>query len=249
MADSATPPDTLEVFYSYAHEDEPLLGELRKHLGILKRQGVIHDWHDRKITAGTEWKGQIDHHLTTAGVILLLVSADFIASDYCYDIEMTRALERHVQGEARVIPVILRPVDGWQSTPFGKLQALPRDGEPVTTWGNRDEAFADVARGIREAAKSLAAGTPGSSAPTRPPADLPTPPPGRPPAVDRASLVRTLSRLSPSDFAVLVTLIEGAATHVSRLGTVPEQAAELVRWAESPTGPALEAIREALENF
>ena len=100
-----------------------------KHLGILKRQGVIRDWHDRKITAGTEWKGQIDHHLDTAGVILLLVSADFIASDYCYDVEMKRALERHDTGEARVIPVILRPVDGWQAAPFGKLQAAPTDGQ------------------------------------------------------------------------------------------------------------------------
>jgi len=249
MAASPTPPDTLEVFYSYAHEDEPLLGELRKHLGILKRQGVIRDWHDRKITAGTEWKGQIDHHLTTAGVILLLVSADFIASDYCYDIEMTRALERHKQREARVIPVILRPVDDWQSAPFGKLQALPRDGKPVTTWGNRDEAFADVARGIREAAQSLAAGAPNHSAPA-PPAEVLTPPPtARPRAVDRAALVRTVSGLSPGDMALLVTLVDGAASHVSRHGTVREQASELIGWAESSTGPGLVAVQEALDSF
>src|SRR4051812_1765195 len=109
MAASSIPPGPVEVFFSYAHgDDEPLLGELRKHLGILKRFGVIRDWHDRKITAGTEWKGQIDHHLDTAGVILLLVSADFVNSDYCWDIEMTRALERHDAGQARVIPVILR---------------------------------------------------------------------------------------------------------------------------------------------
>jgi hypothetical protein len=95
-------------------------------------RGVIHDWHDRKITAGSEWKGQIDQHLNTAGVILLLVSADFVNSDYCYDIEMKRALERHDKGEARVIPVILRPVGSWQDALFGKLQALPKDGKPVT---------------------------------------------------------------------------------------------------------------------
>ena len=84
MAASSTPPDPTEVFFSYAHEDEPLLGELLKHLGILKRLGVIRGWHDRKITAGTEWKGQIDEHLDAAGVILLLVSADFMHSDYRY---------------------------------------------------------------------------------------------------------------------------------------------------------------------
>ncbi len=124
---------------------------MQKHLSILKRQGVIREWYDREITAGTEWKGQLDQHLNAAGVILLLVSAAFLASDYCYDVEMRRALERHDQGEARVIPVILRMVDGWQLAPFGKIQSLPTDGKPVTSWKIRDEAFADVARGIRNA--------------------------------------------------------------------------------------------------
>jgi TIR domain len=155
MATSPVPTDPTEVFFSYAHEDEPLLGELRKHLGILKRLGVIHDWHDRKITAGTEWKGHIDHHLDTAGVILLLVSADFIVSDYCWDVELKRALERHDRGEARVIPVILRHVDNWYAAPFGKLQAVPTDGRPVTDWPNQDEAFADIAGHIRKAVDDL----------------------------------------------------------------------------------------------
>ena len=150
-----TPPASIEVFYSYAHEDEELVKELRKHLSILKRQGVVRDWYDREITAGTDWKGQLDQHLNSAGVILLLVSADFLASKYCYDVEMRRALERHDQGKARVIPVLLRMVDGWQGAPFGKLQSLPTDGKPVTSWKIRDEAFADVARGIRNAIGQL----------------------------------------------------------------------------------------------
>jgi hypothetical protein len=118
---------------------------------------VIREWYDREITAGTDWKGQLDQHLNSAGVILLLVSAAFLASDYCYDVEMTRALERHDQGEARVIPVLLRKVDGWQGAPFGKIQSLPTDGKPVTSWNDRDEAFADVARGIRQAVSQLGA--------------------------------------------------------------------------------------------
>ena len=152
---SSTPLSTVEVFYSYAHKDEQLLGELINHLTILKRQRVIRDWHDRKITAGTEWKGQIDHHLNSARVILLLVSSDFIASDYCYDIELRTALERHERGEARVIPVILRPVDNWQAAPFGKLQAAPTNGRPVTQWPNPDEAFANVAGHIRNAVEEI----------------------------------------------------------------------------------------------
>ncbi|QDV53066.1 toll/interleukin-1 receptor domain-containing protein [Gimesia fumaroli] len=140
---------TAELFFSYSHQDESLRDELEKHLSLLKRSGTISSWHDRRISAGSEWAGQIDESLESADVILLLVSADFVASDYCYDIEMNRALERHSEGTARVIPVVLRPVD-WHSAPFAKLQALPRDAKPITEWPNRDSAFQDVARGIRE---------------------------------------------------------------------------------------------------
>ena len=125
MAASPSPSGSFELFYSYAHEDEPLLGDLIKHLGILKRQGAIREWHDRKITAGSEWKGRIDRHLDTAGVILLLVSADFIASDYCYDIELKRALER----PTRERPVSSRSSYGRSMAgrphPLGNLR-LPR---------------------------------------------------------------------------------------------------------------------------
>src|SRR5436305_4277574 len=157
MAASSTPIAPTEVFFSYAHEDEPFLGELLKHLDILKRLGVIRDWHDRKITAGTEWNEQIERYLNSAGVILLLVSADFISSDYAWGIEVSRAMERHEAGAARVIPVILRPTHGWQGegTPFGKLLAAPTDGKAVTLWANRDEAFADVAGHIRKAVEEL----------------------------------------------------------------------------------------------
>jgi hypothetical protein len=151
---SAQPSQVLEVFFSYAHEDEALRDVLVKHLSLLKRQGVIRDWHDRQITAGTEWAGAIDAHLQSAQIILMLVSADFMASDYCYDVEMQRAMERHEAREARVIPVILRPVD-WQGAPFGKLQALPTDGKPITNWPNQDAAFVNVARGIRAVAQEL----------------------------------------------------------------------------------------------
>ena len=145
----------IEVFFSYAHEDEQLRDKLAKQLKILERQGVITAWYDRDISAGTQWANQIDQHLETAKVILLLISDDFVASDYCYDTEMTRAMERHGKGAACVIPVILRQVDNWQSAPFGKLQALPRDAKPVTSWDNLDEAFADVARGIRKIVEQL----------------------------------------------------------------------------------------------
>jgi hypothetical protein len=103
----------IEIFYSYAHEDEKQRKELDKHLYNMRRQGLIAEWYDRDISAGMEWEHEIDIHLNTAQIILLLISPDFMASDYCYSIEMQRAMERHEAGEARVIPIILKHVD-WQ---------------------------------------------------------------------------------------------------------------------------------------
>lgn len=144
----------IRLFFSYSHKDEALRDELETHLALLKREGLLQSWHDRRIGAGTEWEGEIDKNLEEAEVIILLVSADFLASDYCYDKEMKRALERHDAGEARVIPVILRKTD-WQSAPFAKLQALPKDARPITLWQDRDEAWTDVTLGIRRVVEAL----------------------------------------------------------------------------------------------
>ena len=116
-------------------------------------------WQDRDIGAGTEWAKEIDKRLNEAQIILLLVSPDFLASDYCYQTEMTKAIERHEQREAKVIPVILRPSD-WKSSPLGKLQTLPKDGKPINSsgWHNQDEALYDVSIGIKNAVKELEIG-------------------------------------------------------------------------------------------
>ncbi|MET0063033.1 MAG: toll/interleukin-1 receptor domain-containing protein [Candidatus Thiodiazotropha endolucinida] len=142
------------VFMSYSHTDEALRDELEKHLAGLRRQGVISTWHDRRIGPGEELHGQISAQLDTADIILLLVSADFLASDYCYDVEMKRAMERHEQGNARVIPVILRPCH-WQGAPFSKLMAVPTDAKPVVKHASLDDGFLEVARAIRQAIESL----------------------------------------------------------------------------------------------
>jgi hypothetical protein len=147
-------PPEIKLFCSYSHRDEALRDELAKHLKLFERQGLVRSWHDRKIGAGDLWQEAIDRGLREADIILLLISADFLASDYCFDIEMKKALDRHAAGEALVIPVILRPVD-WRATPFGKLQALPADGRPVTTFENLDIALEQVAQGIRRAIEGL----------------------------------------------------------------------------------------------
>ena len=140
----------VSVFYSYAHEDELLQEQLQKHLIMLRRQGLISEWHDREIIAGAEWAKEIDAQLETASVILLLVSSAFLASDYCFDIEMQRALERHARKDTCVIPIILRPCE-WQEAPFAHIQILPSNGVPVTEWSNPDAAFLNIVGGLRRA--------------------------------------------------------------------------------------------------
>lgn len=152
-----------KVFFSYCHADEPLRDQLEIQLAMLKRQGVIETWHDRRIGAGQEIDSSIDEHINSDEIILLLVSPDFIASNYCYDIEMKRAMERHDAKEAIVIPVILRSCD-WHHAPFGKILGTPRDGKPITLWPDRDEAFLQVAKEVRKAAERWV-----SSHPANPP--------------------------------------------------------------------------------
>lgn len=150
----------IKIFFCYAHEDEPLLNKLKTHLKPLQRQGIIDVWYDRDISAGTEWEREISEQLNSAQIILLLVSPDFMDSDYCYSVEMKRSMERHEGKDACVIPIILRPVY-WQKAPFGRLQALPTDGKPIesSNWHNLDEAFFSVAEGIREVVDKLETAT------------------------------------------------------------------------------------------
>lgn len=138
------------VFISYSHKDEGLRDELEVQLSMLKRQGLIDTWHDRRMLAGDQLDWTISKELDEADIVLLLVSPDFLASDYCYKIEKARALKRHQQGTARLISVILRPCD-WTHTDLAQYLVTPTDGRAVTQWPNRDEAFLDVVTSIRGA--------------------------------------------------------------------------------------------------
>src|SRR5260370_18714951 len=147
----STPVQPIKVFYSYAHEDERLRRELDAALAVPRRNGVIQDWSDRSILPGGNWKEEIDDKLASADLILLLISSAFVQSEYCWGIELQAAMARHQAGQARVVPVLLRPVY-WKGAPFAKLQALPPDGKPVTEWEPRDRAWAIVAEAIDDLA-------------------------------------------------------------------------------------------------
>lgn len=143
----------IEVFFCYSQEDEYLLNELESQLSLLKRQGLIRVWSAREIGPGGELERELEQHLNTARVILLLISPNFIA-DYSCENQVKRAMERYQEENTLVIPVILRPCD-WKNAPFSKLKPLPTNRKPVTSWTNRDEAFLDVAQGIRTAIERL----------------------------------------------------------------------------------------------
>jgi hypothetical protein len=142
------------LFYSYAHEDGGLREELAKHLKVLERNQVIESWYDNMIAPGTNWSDAVSQELEKADIVVLLISSDFLDSDYCYTIEMKRALERHEAGTMSVVPIIVRSAL-WEESPLAKLKALPKDGRPVTLWDDRDEAWTDVARGIRGIAHAI----------------------------------------------------------------------------------------------
>jgi tetratricopeptide (TPR) repeat protein len=152
MADA--PKKEIKLFYCYAREDKLLRDELEKHLSWLKRRYHLTNWHDREILPGEEWEQAIDKHLNTAHLILLLISPDFMASDYCFGKEMQRALARHKAGTCRVVPILLRPTY-WKDAPFSTLQILPTDAKPVTRWPDRDEAFENIVTEISRTIEDL----------------------------------------------------------------------------------------------
>lgn len=138
----------MKIFFSYSHRDEAALDRLRVHLAVLRRDKRIEEWYDRDILAGGEFDTEIAGRLESFNLFIILVSPDFLASDYCVEREMERALERHNLGDARVVPIILEPCD-WMATALGDLKALPKDGKPISEWPNENKAFSYVVQQLR----------------------------------------------------------------------------------------------------
>lgn len=153
---SAPPRSPRKVFVSYSHQDKEFASQLAVGCAQLRRDGWIQLWSDAEILPGAPWREEIYAALEQADLVVLLISPDFIQSDFCYGIEMSRALERHREGRARVIPIVIRATDT-AGAPFTQLQMLPTGAAPVTSprWPDRDSAWLDVARGLRRFLESL----------------------------------------------------------------------------------------------
>lgn len=156
MSEPAKAEGSVEIFCSYSHKDELLRQEFDSSIALLRRQKLVQIWHDRKISAGDEWAGDIDHHLDSADIVTLFVSADFLASDYCYEKELGRALDREAQKEVVIVPIILRECD-WEEAPFGRFQAIPTGAKPVTAWADRDQAWTQVAKSLKGTVRQVLA--------------------------------------------------------------------------------------------
>jgi tetratricopeptide (TPR) repeat protein len=150
----------IHIFLSFADEDRAFRKVLEKHLSALQRTRLIDDWHEYEIPPGREWQRVSGERLNQADIILLFITPDFVASHYCYSVEVKQALERHEAGTAHVIPILFRPTF-WQDLPFARLQGLPtskREGvKPVTEWRNKDKAYVDIVTGIEKLIRQISA--------------------------------------------------------------------------------------------
>lgn len=197
----------VKLFCSYAHKDETLLNELKKQLAFMVRLGQLETWHDRMIAPGAEWEPEILARFNEANIILLLISPDFIASDFCWEKEMTWAMERHRANTAVVIPVILRPCK-WTRLPFGELQGTPKDNLPVSSSPDRDTSLLEVVEFIELAVKKLNA-SPAALSPSKPVVSI-----SRLPSTDsalfgREAELKALDGYWAGDASVVTVVAEG----------------------------------------
>lgn len=196
----------VSLFISYAQKDQDLRGQLETHLALLKRQNLIESWKDRTLLSGQDYQGIIDDRIEQADIVVLLLTPSFMSSSYCYEGEMARAMELNQRGEIRVIPVLCRPCD-LTGAPFAKLQGLPTNHKPIVKWGDTDEAWLDVVKGLRQVVNAVKDRPPRQPQTTSQAAAAPTAPSpaAAPPAAsDPVEVLRHLERLLPAQFEKVV---------------------------------------------
>ncbi|MGD1861787.1 MAG: toll/interleukin-1 receptor domain-containing protein [Leptolyngbyaceae cyanobacterium] len=266
MNSSATTASPLKVFVSYSHKDEPLKDELVVFLKALQNLGKISIWQDRAIDAGSEWNQAILQAFDSADIILLLITARFIGSDFCFSKEMSRALMHHEEKTARVIPIIMTPC-AWQQMPFAKLQILPTDGKPVVEWRSQDAGLDNVMRGITRVVDKLHGVQPavddGWGAPLSPPpniqmAERPTEPLAEEATADpseslsaaqkRLALFQLLSSLpGPTFDAVVYALNVPPPLMPPSIAPQGQRVSALLNWAKSPVGCGLQELEAVIK--
>lgn len=244
VANAAAAP--IEVFVCYAHEDEAHRVALAKHLSALEDEGLIKLWHDRRVLSGREWPGEIDAAMARARVVLLLVSADFLASEFIRRVELPQALKRHASGAACVVPIVLRSCD-WEPTALGRLQALPADGAPVVESAHPDQRFNAVTKGLRDLVRRLA----DAGAPAAPITAAPAARPARRRAVGWASALAVAVAVAAVGLALFEQQVAPRlaaardALRVGHYGLATAELAQVPRWL--PIKPGADAMARAAD--
>lgn len=136
----------MKLFYSYSHVDEEYRNRLEKYLVTLRDESLINEWHDRRILAGDDWNAEIQENLESSDFVVLIITQDYLASSACKN-ELEYAFNH--KNSKTIIPIITKP-STWKDTKCGSIQALPKDGKPVTSWTDQDEAWLNVYHGIKE---------------------------------------------------------------------------------------------------
>lgn len=144
----------IKVFLSYSHKDIKYKQELDKHLTPLKTSERIETWNDEELKVGSEFNQEIKERLESYDIIVLLISSDFLSSDYCRDIEMENAIKRAKAQQCHIVPVIVRPCM-WKETPIKEFLALPKEGKPINKYKEKDDAYLEVASGIKKIVEDI----------------------------------------------------------------------------------------------
>lgn len=144
----------IKIFIAYAYADRNMVKEVEKDLKAMKRHTKI-SWSGIDVDAGEDLQEENQKNLNAAHIILLMISRDFLASDYCYDQQIQQAVARHDKKAAVVIPVILSTCDWKDDTPFRKLTPLPENGKPVQKWNLKADAYTNIKRGIQKVVERL----------------------------------------------------------------------------------------------
>ena len=144
-----------KVFISYSKIDSQHLIKLENHLSVLKRNGTIGTWNCRKLLPGEKWDGKIRTELEEADLILFLVSDDFLATDYIWDIEIKRAIERDndPNDSVTVVPIIVRSCD-WEDSPLGIFNTAPKKAQVINSSKDIDEAWTSVVKDLKKILKN-----------------------------------------------------------------------------------------------
>ena len=235
-----------QVFICYAHADKPFLDEFQTMLAPLVNAGAITAWDDTKIQAGANWRDEIDRALANAKVGVLLVSPDFLASDFIIKEELPVLHAAAERGELTLIWIAIRP-SLYEATVLAKYQAVNDPSKPLSGLSKkaREEELVSICKQIQVSIDvSLTISSSSTASSPQPPATAPSAG-----TTDRLDLVQKLSALASGQFNMIVFAVNPPPGIVPGMpAPQADRAFALLSWAESPGGCGLDVVKQAFDQ-